>query len=140
MIKTSKDIQQIYRSIYPNMAPHYAIPFSEEFEVFKTFDEAFDLIKNFSVAGIKHIKNKRDCEKRAWKVVGDIQWYLGNLNDDEGLTKTIGWIAGYKMPFRTEHTIITTYSEDRGVINIDPLKDSIENPDINKFDALLLVM
>jgi len=140
---TRDEIAKIYLAVYPDLENYYAIITSTELIIPKFDEELWPKIKEFSVAGIPHIKNIRDCEKRVWKVWGNIQWDRGmrakQLPEEERKTWTIGWLFGFKMPFETEHSIITTYS-DKGIINIDPLTDSIEKPDVNKFNAILLVM
>ena len=143
MILISKQIQQIYTDVYPDMEQYYAMPFSEEFYVPNFQEEIWPMYLKHSVKGISHIKNIRDCEKRAWKVVSDMQWQWGmqaeDMPEDKRITRSIGWLMGLKMPFGTPHTIITTYS-DLGIRNIEPLTNMIDEVDINKFNALLLVM
>lgn len=143
MIKTDKEIQKIYREAYPDIEIHYAMPFSTEFYVPIFQKEIWPMYLKYSVKGISHIKNIRDCEKRAWKVWADMQWDWGlqaeKMEEDKRKTRTVGWITGKKMPFGTDHTLITTYS-DLGIRNIEPLTDGIEEVNLHKFIALLLVM
>ena len=143
MKKTRDEIAAIYQDAYPEMEDHYVEIF-DPMKRISSFDlEFLPTLRVYSVAGIPHIPNVRDCDKRARKVVADILWYRGmradNFLKEDQVADAIGCLFGYKLPFGTEHFLITGLF-DVGIRNIDPLTDTITGVDVNKFNALLLVM
>jgi hypothetical protein len=144
MLKTRDEIAEIYQKAYPNLEDHYCILLSEEF-LLPTSEQVKDWIAKYSVAHIPHVKNIADCEKRAWFLINSIHRERAenalNIPEDERYTVSIGWLTGLKKNIfgESSHTIVTVLTED-GIVNIEPKTDLIEEVDINKFDALLLVM
>jgi hypothetical protein len=137
---TNLEIKKAYQSIYPNLESHYTILMSEKF-LLPTYQEVVGAVKRHSVKGMKYVPNIADCEKFAWYLVWGIQKERSDQAEISKMTWALGWITGFRIDLlgQESHTMVTAMTSDKGIIIIDPMTDAIMEPDIQTFNALLLV-
>jgi hypothetical protein len=145
MIVSNKKVSEEYRKVYPDLEDYYCIILSEKLWV-PSLEDVINWLKKYSVMDLPDVKSISDCDVRAEILKGRIleeraTASVVNLPEEEKFKASIGWMSGIRItPFgKTEHTAMTAYTTE-GIRYIETKTNLIQEVDITKFNALLLVM